>query len=188
MHKKKKKKLYLIHDSHSPSHREMCILHRSPIWPLALALNLTYLTSSLENVIRKPTLYKLLTFRNSNLISIFHRLGRWSKESDQVRVCFIFCYKFILPHVQPLSWWCTPWCLSTAAYSIYSQLPSMVGGHSSIRNSRTRHVVVIGTHLTCTLWNLVIIFNLDWSLSYHNTPDCFNVCNHIKSHQTGYVN
>jgi hypothetical protein len=31
---------------------------------------------------------------------------------------------------------------------MYSQLPSITGGRSSIRNLRTRHAVVTGTHLT----------------------------------------
>jgi hypothetical protein len=31
---------------------------------------------------------------------------------------------------------------------MYSQLPSVTGGRSSIRNLRTRHAVVTGTHLT----------------------------------------
>jgi hypothetical protein len=36
---------------------------------------------------------------------------------------------------------------STAAYVIYSQLPSITAGRSSTRNLRTRHAVVTGTHL-----------------------------------------
>jgi hypothetical protein len=44
-----------------------------------------YLASSLETVFREPALYKLLTFQVPNLISIFHSLGRLSKESVQVR-------------------------------------------------------------------------------------------------------
>jgi hypothetical protein len=42
--------------------------------------------------------------------------------------------------------------------------------------------------LTCTLCDLVILFNIDWSLSYHTIPDCYNVYNHIKSHQREYEN
>jgi hypothetical protein len=82
------KNLYLVHDSHSPFHRRMCILpqvrcHCPPIWPLPL--NLTYLASSLETVFSEPSLYKLLTFHVPKLISIFHSLGHLSKESIQVR-------------------------------------------------------------------------------------------------------
>jgi hypothetical protein len=45
---KKKKNMYLIHDSHSPFLRKMCILprvrsHHPPIRPSALLLNLTYI-------------------------------------------------------------------------------------------------------------------------------------------------
>jgi hypothetical protein len=39
---------------------------------------------------------------------------------------------------------------------MYSQLPSITGGRSSIRNLRTRHAVVTGTHLTRTV--LIILF------------------------------
>jgi hypothetical protein len=41
-----------------------------------------------------------------------------------------------------------PFRPSATAYSMYSQLPSISGGRSSIRNLRTRHAVVTGTHLT----------------------------------------
>jgi hypothetical protein len=46
------------------------------------------------------------------------------------------------PHAQPPFWNTTPFRLSAADYSIYLQLPSIAGGHSSIRNLRTRHAVV----------------------------------------------
>jgi hypothetical protein len=46
------------------------------------------------------------------------------------------------PHAQPPSWRTTPCRLSAAAYSIYSQLPSVAGGLPSIRNLRTRHAVM----------------------------------------------
>jgi hypothetical protein len=39
-----------------------------------------------------------------------------------------------------------PCRLSTTAYSMYSQLPSISGGRSSICNLRTHHAVVTGTH------------------------------------------
>jgi hypothetical protein len=53
-----------------------------------------------------------------------------------------------LPPPQPLTWRTTPCRLSTTAYSVYSQLSSISGGRSSIRNLRTRHAVVTGTHLS----------------------------------------
>jgi hypothetical protein len=46
-----------------------------PIWPPALPQNVTYLGSSLENGIREPALYKLLTIHNPNLISLFQVRG-----------------------------------------------------------------------------------------------------------------
>jgi hypothetical protein len=80
------KKKYLIHDSHSPFFRKMCILpqvrcHLPLIWPPALPLNLTYIWL----VPSKPALYRLLTFHVPNLISTFCSLGRLSKESVLVR-------------------------------------------------------------------------------------------------------
>jgi hypothetical protein len=41
--------------------------------------------------------------------------------------------------------------LFAAAYSIYSQLPSISGGRSSIRSLKTRHAVVTGTRLSRTV-------------------------------------
>jgi hypothetical protein len=81
------KTLYPIHGSHSPYH--------SPAGSVPLPSHLTscpptkfnlYLDSSLETVIRVPALYKILMFHVPNLMSIFRRLGRSSKESVQVRV------------------------------------------------------------------------------------------------------
>jgi hypothetical protein len=120
-----------------------------------------YFDSSVEAVIKEPALYKLLTFHNPNLISIFCRLGHLSKESVQVRgsiVFFItnllFTVKGCYPHAQPPSWRTTHCRLSAAAYSIYAQLPSVAGRCSSIRNPRTCHAVVTGTHLTWVYFNL----------------------------------
>jgi hypothetical protein len=114
-----------------------------------------YLYSSHETVMREPALCKFLTFHISNLVSIFRCLGRLSKKSVQVQgscVFFItrlFVYgKVLLPHIQPPSYGTTHCRLSAAVYSIYSQLPSIVGGRSSIRIPRTRHALVTGTHLT----------------------------------------
>jgi hypothetical protein len=59
----------------------------------------------------------------------------------------------------------TPCRLSATAYSIYSQLPSISGGRSSIRNLRTRHAVVTVTHLS---W---------WQgPTYHGPWRCHNIC------------
>jgi hypothetical protein len=113
-----------------------------------------YLASSLETVMREPALNKLLTFHNSNLITIFSRLGSLSKVSVQVRGSFrlfvtnLFFYdEGLLTPFQPPSCKTTPCRLSAAPYLIYSQLPSIAGGRSSIRNPRTRHAVGTGTHL-----------------------------------------
>jgi hypothetical protein len=45
----------------------------------------SYLHSSLKTVIRKPALYKLLTFHNPNLMSVFNRLSCSCRESVEVR-------------------------------------------------------------------------------------------------------
>jgi hypothetical protein len=70
-----------------------------------------YLGSSLKTVISEPALYKLLTFHVPNLISIFHSLGRLSKEFVQVQgLCKLFITNLFFtvegyyPHAQPLSW------------------------------------------------------------------------------------
>jgi hypothetical protein len=49
---------------------------------------------------------------------------------------------------KPSSCTTTPCRLSATPYILYSQLPSISGGRSSIRNLRTRHAVVTGTHLS----------------------------------------
>ena len=54
---------------------------------------------------------------------------------------------------QPPSWKATPCRLSATAYSICSQLPSIAGGHSSIRYLGTLHAVMTGTHLSRTVTN-----------------------------------
>jgi hypothetical protein len=95
-----------------------------------------------------PTLQRLLTFQVSNLMSFFGCLGR-AKESVQVRGAlkhFVTHYYFTVrgcwAHAQPQSWRRTPCRLSAAAYSIYSQLPSVSGSLFFIRNPMTCHAVV----------------------------------------------
>jgi hypothetical protein len=113
-----------------------------------------YLASSLETVIMEPALYKLLTFHNPNLISIFFPLlgsfiQRIRPGPRLYRNClkkFIFYDEGLLaPLPTPKSWRTTPCRLSAAAYSICSQLPSICGGRSSFHNLRTLHAVVAGT-------------------------------------------
>jgi hypothetical protein len=102
----------------------------------ATALHLTSCTptksnlhfnSFLKTVIRGHTLYKLLTFHNSNLIRI-PSLGLFIQRNVQVRGSVIFLrWRVINPMSKPPSWGTTPCRLSTAAYSIYSQLLSIAG-------------------------------------------------------------
>jgi hypothetical protein len=123
----------------------MCILpqvrcHRPPT-----RSNL-YLASSLESVFRDPALYKLPTFHVPNLISIFHSLGRSCKESIQVRGSLeVFITSFFYGEglfTQPPSWRATPCYLSATAYSIYSQLTSIAGGHSSMTTLMETHFLI----------------------------------------------
>jgi hypothetical protein len=83
--------------------------------------------------------------------SIFRSLDRLCKESVQVRgsvrffVTRLFLWwRVVSPTPNPLSRRTTPCFLSATAYSIYSQLTSISGGRSSIRNPRTRHAVGTG--------------------------------------------
>jgi hypothetical protein len=120
-----------------PSHLTSCTPTRSNL----------YLASSLETVFGDPALYKLLTFQVPNLVSVFHSLGRLSKESVQVRgslevfvPSFFYGEGLLTPRPTP-KLVDIPYYLSASAYSIYSQLVSIAGGRSSIRNPRTRHAV-----------------------------------------------
>jgi hypothetical protein len=97
---------------------------------------------SFETAVRKHDLYKLLTFDNPDLISIFNHLGRISKElvpakcSIEIVVTnLFFTVNGCQLHAQPPSWRTIPCRLSAAAYSIYSQLPSVAGNCSPIRKT-----------------------------------------------------
>jgi hypothetical protein len=76
------------------------------------------------------------------------------KISPIPRLLVIFRYMIqflrwgVVNLAQPPSWRTNPCRLSATAYSKYSQQPSITGGRSSIRNLRTRHAVVTGTHLS----------------------------------------
>ena len=80
----------------------------------------------------RPILYRLLTFHVPNLISLFHC---WDpiKVSAQVRgmsVCYVTIPVFTVRSCQHLvqrpNWKTTSRCLLATAYSIYSQLPSIL--------------------------------------------------------------
>jgi len=96
-------------------------------WTLTICIS-----SSLAAALSEPALYRLLTFQVPNLMSLFRCLG-CTKGSVKVRVS---CTHFVTWHVftvrscwqlaQPASWRTTPCWLSATAYSIYSQLPSIL--------------------------------------------------------------
>jgi hypothetical protein len=96
-------------------------------------------TTSHAIVMSEPALHIHRTFHVTNLISIFLSLGRLSKESVHVRRhSWHFVTKlFLRREMLSQSWRITPWRLSATAYSIYSQLPSILEAVSSIRNLRT---------------------------------------------------
>jgi hypothetical protein len=72
------------------------------------------------------------------------------------RNIILFHCEYLLT-TRPTSSWRTTLCrLSTTAYSMYSQLLYITGGRTSICNQRTRHAVVIGTHLTRVLYVYIL--------------------------------
>jgi hypothetical protein len=92
-----------------------------------------YLDSSLGTVIREPTLYKLLMFHVSYLMSIFLCLGHLSKESVQVRgslLCFVtsllFRWEVVSPTPNPQAR-VPPLVLCPRLLIQYSQLTSIAG-------------------------------------------------------------
>jgi hypothetical protein len=99
-------------------------------------LNLTYTLKFLPLLPWANLPYTmLLTFHAQNLMFIFFRLGRLSKESVQVRgflftfvTGLFFTLRSCWPHARLLNSRTTPCRPSATAYSIYSQLPSITGG------------------------------------------------------------
>jgi hypothetical protein len=102
----------------------------------------------------EPALYRLVTFQVPNLMSIFRSLGR-TKVSVQVRG---FVYKCFVTNIgfyseELLSLRPTPKLedhpLSAVRDCLFNMFAATlhIGGYSSIRNPRTRHAVVTGTHL-----------------------------------------
>jgi hypothetical protein len=96
-----------------------------------------------------------LTFQVPKLMSLFHCLDR-SKVSRQVRgtcSCFVtkpvFTVRSCQNFIQIPCCRTTPCRLPATAYWIYSQL-FHIGGRNTIRNLRTRHAAVTGTHLSRT--------------------------------------
>ena len=93
-----------------------------------------YLANSLAaTAVCEPALHRLLTFQVPNLMSLFNRLSL-TKVSVQVRgecSCFVtepVCTVRSCWHLaQPPSWRTISCRLSTTAYSVFSQLPSILG-------------------------------------------------------------
>jgi len=102
-----------------------------PPIPLHIQSNL-YLANSLAVSISEPALNSLRTFHVPNLMTFFHCLHH-TKVSIQVQgKCSWFATKLVFTvrscsHlIQPPSWRTTPCQLCVPAYSIYSQLPSLL--------------------------------------------------------------
>ena len=100
-----------------------------------------YLANSLAGAVNKPSLYRLLAFQVPNLESLFHCLGKSCQHL-----------------AQPPSWRTTSCQLSATAYSIYSQLPSILEAVSPSTIWGCAMPMVTGTHLSHRLIILPSIF------------------------------
>ena len=113
-----------------------------------------YLANSLATAVSEPDTYRLLTFHLRNLMSLFHCLVR-TKGSVQARgtcICFvirpIFLRKVLLaPRLTPKVEDHTLSAVHDFLFNIFAATLH-IGGRSSLRNLRTRHAVVTGTHLS----------------------------------------
>jgi len=112
-----------------------------------------YLTNSLAAAVSEHDLYRLLTFQVPNPVFLFHCLGH-PKVSVQVRG--FLCVRFIVIHLyseELLAPNQTPklgvHLLSAVRGCLFHIFTATlhIGGRSSIRNLRTCHAMVTGTHL-----------------------------------------
>jgi len=136
------------------------ILHEQPLITLFCLTSCMptksnlYLTKSQAAAVSEPDLYRLLTFQVLNPMSLFHCLGH-TKVSVQVRG--FLCVRFIMIHLyseELLVPHQTPklgdYPLSAVLVCLFNIFAATlhIGGCSSIRNLRTRHAMVTGTHLS----------------------------------------
>jgi len=109
-----------------------------------------YLANSLDGAVKEPVLYRLLTFKVPNLISLFRCVGP-TRISVQVRgfLCKLFVTWYFYgeefnnspnPQAGGPSLVGCPRLLIEYTFHIW--------GRSPIRNPRTRPAVVIGSHLS----------------------------------------
>jgi hypothetical protein len=150
------KNLYVNCDSHSPFHRKYifaCWLGAPPsrLTSCTPTKSNLYFEISCATVLSEPALYILLTFQVPNLISIFFRLGRLSKDCFQVwgflwtfvTSLFLYGEELLVPRPTPLrglpSFVGRSWLIIQyiRRYSTY------LGPVSSIRNLRTGHAVLV---------------------------------------------
>jgi hypothetical protein len=89
----------------------------------------------------------------ANLVVFSCAFSRFRGSRNKFVTILFFPLKGCWPHAKFSSLKTTPCHLSTTAYSIYSQLPSIAGGRTSIRNPRTRHAVVTMD----SLWDITAI-------------------------------
>jgi hypothetical protein len=115
-------------------------------WPPALPVNLTYILIVFFYIVTsEPAPYKLITFQVPNLTSIFRRLGRFSKQSIQVRgscelfITYLFLGEGLLAQAGRPA---LVVCLQLHIQGICSY-PPITGGRPSIRNPKTRNSVEI---------------------------------------------
>ena len=110
--------------------------------------------NSVATVVSETDLYRLLTFHVPNLMSLFYGLG-CTKESRQVQgicICFItrtvsYSKELLLPRLTSTL---EDHHLSAICNSLFNIFTFILhfGGRSSIRNLRTHHGMVRGTHLS----------------------------------------
>jgi hypothetical protein len=112
----------------------VCHCYCPPIWPSALPLNLTYISTDPSKLSLGSPPYTIIRISYPYSVAWVH----YPKNPSRSEALSVFRNKFIFysegllaPRPTP-SWRTTPCRLSAAAYSIYSQLPSIAGARSSI--------------------------------------------------------
>ena len=136
-----------------------------------------YLTNSLSTVVSDPDLYKLLTFQVPNVMSFFRCLGCSKGINPCPRQMYPYLNKasfygeeLLAPHPTSTLEDHTLSAVSDCLFNTFTATLH-IGSCSSIRNLRTSHAMVTGTHLSCTatiagkLVSILIFFYLHsfWS-------------------------
>jgi hypothetical protein len=134
-----------------------------------------YLVDFLATAVSERDTYRLLTFHLRNKMSLFHCLVR-TKGSVQARgTCMrfvirpVFCVRFLLtPRPTPKV---EDYTLSAVRDFLFNTFAATlhIGGRSSLRNLRTRHAMVTGTHLS---WLQLIEYDTTISQEFTQFSAC----------------